>query len=563
MNYVGILLGLVLGAVIGFLIGKLGNKAGADSSQLDSVKEDLAKAEAELANVNSSLSSEKDQKQSLETKLAVAENEVKSKASLEKDYKELSEQSLSLQTELASVAEKFKASEESLKELRTSEEGLKRDRQILQDSYQEVRELNAQNEEKLLSLEKDLEAKADLASKNDQLIKEKEVLAVEKSRLKTQLEEQAAQSEEKLKLLEESKQTLKVEFQNLANKIFEEKSEKFTEVNKEKLDTLINPFKEQIKDFAKKVDETYDKESKERISLKEQITQLQQLNNKMSDEANNLTKALKGEVKTQGSWGEMILEKILEGAGLREGIEFRREVAVQNEEGKRFRPDVIVHLPEQRDVIIDSKVSLVAYERYMSATDEEEKAQALAAHVASVKSHVKLLSEKNYEDLQGVNNLDYVLLFMPVEGAFRLAVENDENLMLSASKENIMLISPSTLLISLRTIHSLWQYEYQNQNARKIAERAGALYDKFVAFVKDLEDIGKSIERTNTLYNAAHNKLVSGRGNVIRQTQTLIDLGVKSKKTLPAELLNEANQQERLAESKGDDQTLSLDFELK
>lgn len=563
MDFVWMAVGLILGVALGFLLAKVLNKGGVDDAELRSVQGDLIKLESELKLEKENLEALKLEKQQVDTSLAVAQNEVKNKDELEASYKESSERCANLQTDFTSLEVKFKNSEESLVQLKSVKDKAELDRDVLQKSYQELRENFAQQAEQLASLEKDLEAKAQLSEKYEALSNEKEALAVSKSRLQTQLEEQAAQSEEKLKLLEESKETLKAEFQNLANKIFEEKSEKFTQVNKEKLDTLINPFKEQIKDFAKKVDETYDKESKERISLKEQIAQLQNLNNKMSDEANNLTKALKGEVKTQGSWGEMILEKILEGAGLREGIEFRREVAVQNEEGKRYRPDVIVHLPEQRDVIIDSKLSLVAYERYMSATEEEDKAQALAAHLTSVKAHIKGLSEKNYEDLQGVNNLDYVLLFMPIEGAFRLAVENDENLMLDASKKNIMLISPSTLLISLRTIHSLWQYEYQNQNARKIAERAGALYDKFVAFVKDLEDIGKSIERTNTLYSAAHNKLVSGRGNVIRQTQTLIDLGVKSKKALPAELLNEANQQERLAESEGRDETLSFDFELK
>ncbi len=378
---------------------------------------------------------------------------------------------------------------------------------------------------------------------NRELEQELNDLSVKCGKLETTLQEKDKANAETLKNLAEAKESMTHEFKNLAQKIFEEKSEKFVEVNKSKIDLVISPFKEQLKDFAKKIDDTYDKESKERVSLVEQINQLQSLNKKMSDEANNLTKALKGDNKTQGNWGELILERILEESGLTEGREFQREVSFTDSDNKRLRPDVIVHLPEGKDVIIDSKVTLVAYERYCSATSEAEQTAALSEHVAAVKNHVKQLSAKSYEDIDGVKTLDYVLLFMPIEAAFRTLIENDEKAYLDASRQKILIVSPSTLLITLRTIASIWKYEYQNRNVLEIAKKAGTLYDKFVGFVTDMEKINKSLTTAQTTYDAAFNKLKSGKGNLVRSCEQLKELGIKHKKTLSAELVDSSDEQ--------------------
>lgn len=429
---------------------------------------------------------------------------------------------------------------EAFSNLNSSHVEISKNLKKMEERQQQRTSYLAKAEEKIQSLRHKIEDFKKIENKRDSLQEENSSLIAQKSQLETRLQEQQKQNNEKLKLLDEAKVNLKNEFQNLAQKIFEEKSEKFTEVNKHKLEQLIHPFREQIKDFSKKVDDSYDKDSKERLTLKQEILQLQQLNSQMSQDAINLTKALKGDVKTQGNWGELILERILEESGLRKGIEFDREKSFTNDNGRSLRPDVIVHLPDNKEIIVDSKVSLVAYERYCSASSDEERVTALAEHLSSVKSHIKGLSAKNYDGIKEINCLEYVLLFMPVEGAFRLALEADKNLILEASKQNIMLICPSTLLISLRTIYSLWKYQYQNINARKIADRAAVLYEKFAGFVEDVENIGKSLGRSQELWQKARHKLSHGPGNLVRQCEILTELGVKPKKQLKKQIRQEA-----------------------
>ena len=316
------------------------------------------------------------------------------------------------------------------------------------------------------------------------------------------------------------------------------------------MDGLLKPLGEKIKDFEKRVEETYDRESKERFSLAKEVRDLQTLNVRISQDAVNLTNALKGENKTQGTWGEVILERVLEKSGLEKGREYEVQVNLKNSQGQRFQPDVVVHLPEGKDVIIDSKVSLVGYERYCSAEPGSQQQEALKAHIQSLRQHVKQLSEKDYQNLENVRTLDFVLLFVPVEAAFTLAVQQDNELFSNAFDKNIVLVAPSTLLATLRTIQNIWRYEQQNKNAQEIAGKAGALYDKFVNFVADLEDIGGKLDSVQAVYAKAHNKLVSGKGNLVTRAENMRELGARVTKSLPANLVELASQEQAIQISK-------------
>lgn len=366
---------------------------------------------------------------------------------------------------------------------------------------------------------------------NNQLLRE------QAAELKTTLEYEKKQTSEKLVLLENAKERMSTEFKNIANEIFENKQKVFSERSREQLDGLLKPLSERIKDFEKKVDETYDKESKERFSLAKEVKNLQRLNARISQDAINLTNALKGQSKTQGTWGEIILERVLEKSGLEKGREYEVQVSLKNEDGRRLQPDVIVHLPGGKHVIIDSKVSLTAYERYCSVDDEAEKNRELNLHIQSLRSHIKGLGDKDYQKIESVKSLDFVLLFIPIEAAFSLAVQHDGDLFGEAFDKNIVLVAPSTLLATLRTIQNIWRYEQQNRNAQKIATTAGRLYDKFVNFVQDVEEIGSRIDAAQKAYDKAHNKLVSGRGNLINRAEGMRELGVKVSKSLPQHLV--------------------------
>lgn len=359
------------------------------------------------------------------------------------------------------------------------------------------------------------------------------------SGLQVRLEEEQRQNSEKLALLKGAEEDMKLQFSKLANDIFEQRSKVHAEQNRLQLDTILKPFKEQVNAFGKKIEDNYITETKERHLLKDQIIQLRSLNERLSDDANNLTKALKGENKTQGNWGELILERILESSGLREGHEYETQGSYKDEQGKMYRPDVLIHLPDEKDIVIDSKVSLVAYDHYMKAEEENEKANALKQHVASIRAHIKGLSDKKYENLVGVKSLDFVLLFMPIEGAYMLALENDANFFQEAIKENIMVVGPSTLLVTLRTIEYIWRNERQEQNAQEIAQKGADLYDKFVGFVEDMEKIGGQISKTQESYDSAMNKLSTGKGNLIKRTEDMKKLGIKTKKKIDAKLLEE------------------------
>jgi DNA recombination protein RmuC len=359
-----------------------------------------------------------------------------------------------------------------------------------------------------------------------------------------------AGSIEKFKSQEEKLTTLKdeleninkkytTEFENIANKILEEKTQKFTDQNKSNLDTILTPLRERITEFSEKVEKAYKEENTERITLKAEIKQLVELNKQVSEEANNLAKALKGDSQAQGSWGEYILESVLEKSGLVKDREYFIQESFSTGTNSRVRPDVIVKLPENKNIIIDSKVSLVAYERFVSEHDELAKANHLKEHIQSIKNHIKGLSEKNYQDLHKVGSLDFVLLFVPIESAFALGIQNESKLFTDAFEKNIMLVSPSTLLLALRTIANIWRTEYQNKNAVEIGRLAGAMYDKLVGFTSDMEDIKKSIDKSSENYEKAINKLLQGKGNVMNTAQKIKHLGAKTSKNLPEDFLSD------------------------
>jgi len=390
---------------------------------------------------------------------------------------------------------------------------------------------------KLNELSTSLSTSEELSQENSSLKEDLRLRREELISLRVRSELEEKQFEEKLTLLNESRDELGSAFKNIANEIFEDRSKKFASANKESLSAILSPLEEKIQTFEKRVEETYINESKERFALTNQIENLQKLNARISEDAVNLTNALTADNKVQGTWGEMALEKILDISGLVKGREYDIQVSLKEEGGGRAQPDVVVHLPESRDIIIDSKVSLKAWVSYCGAETASIKAEASKSLVESVRNHVKLLSNKDYQNLEGVNSLDYVFLFMPIEAAYAKAIQEDKDLFQFAFDRNIIFVVPTTLLTTLKTVQNLWRLAQQNQNANEIAKRAGALYDKFVAFVGDLDDVGQRIESTRVSFDRARSKLATGKGNLIRRAETLKELGAKTSKKQSSELL--------------------------
>ncbi|WP_413113022.1 DNA recombination protein RmuC [Thaumasiovibrio sp. DFM-14] len=352
--------------------------------------------------------------------------------------------------------------------------------------------------------------------------------------------------QEKLHLLENAEQRMREQFEALANQLFEQKSRSVDEQNKLSLEGLLGPLKSQLEGFRKQVDDSFGREAQERHTLVHEINNLKKLNEQMAQEAINLTQALKGDNKAQGNWGEVVLAKVLESCGLREGYEFTTQTSLTSVDGKRYQPDVIVNLPQEKQVVVDAKMSLVAYERYYNADTFAEQELALSEHVASLRGHMRGLSKKDYQQLQGIRSLDYVLMFVPVEPAFQVAVAAEPALVSEAMEHNIMLVSPTTLMVALRTIANLWRYENQNQNAKQIADRAAKLYDKLRLFVDDMEQVGQSLDRATQGYRGAMNKLVVGRGNLIRQAEGFKALGVEVKRNISPQLVAESEDSESI-----------------
>ena len=356
----------------------------------------------------------------------------------------------------------------------------------------------------------------------------------------TALEAERRHSTEKLALLEEAKTKLSDQFKALAAEILEDKSKRFTELNKENMGQILNPLKEKLGEFQGKVEELYDKEGKDRNQLVGQVDNLMKLNQQLSRNAENLTRALKGSNKTQGNWGEMILENILQSSGLEKDREYCVQASHTLADGTRAQPDVVINLPENRHLIVDAKVSLTDYERYVSAEDENERASAVAGHVASIHAHINGLSAKNYQERYQLPAIDFVILFVPIEPAFMLAIGHDEKLWQYAWQRNILLVSPSTLLFVLRTVHYLWKQEKQNKNVQEIADRGKALYEKLVGFVEDLQKLGTELNQAQRAYESTMNKLKTGRGNLIVQAEKLKELGVGPTKSLPQDIVESA-----------------------
>ena len=373
--------------------------------------------------------------------------------------------------------------------------------------------------------------------------------------LEQRLASQQTQYEAQLKLLHEAKLSLGQEFENLANRIFDDKQAKFSAQSKEAIEVSLSPLRRDLGDFRKQVETAYDKENADRNKLAGQISELQKQTLQISADAVSLANALRGDNKAQGNWGEFVLEKLLEDSGLTNGREYDTQVALKDESGKRRNPDVIVHLPEGRDIVIDAKVSLVDYERYFHAADDDTKEQCLSQHLATLRAHIKGLSVKDYEKLEGVNSLDFVLIFVPVESAFMLALDHDPEMMRDAYDRGIILVSPSTLMVTLRTIKNLWRYADQNRNAQLIADKAGALYYQFVLYVEALDEVGRHLDKSTEAWDTARKRLSTGRGNLVRRSEELKKLGAKTKKTLPPDLsVDDIAQQEssiRLEDNQG------------
>ena len=380
-----------------------------------------------------------------------------------------------------------------------------------------------------------------IVQEREKIRTEKETLAIQLSKKETDFDHLWERHKEQKEEVEKLQEKFTKEFENLANKILEEKTVKFTEQNKENLKNILSPLQDKIQLFEKKVEDTHKESIDYHAALRQQILGLREMNEQMSKETLNLTKALKGDSKMQGNWGELVLERVLEKSGLEKGREYEVQQSFVTEEGNRLFPDVVINLPDGKKMIVDSKVTLTAYERYINAEDETEKVQFLKEHLIAIKRHVDQLSEKNYHDLYQMESPDFVLLFIPIESAFALALNEDTSLYNKAFEKNIVIVTPSTLLATLRTIDSMWTNQKQQENAVEIARQAGALYDKFEGFVSDLVKIGKKMDEAKAEYGNAMNKLFDGKGNLINSVEKLKKMGAKAKKALPENILQRAN----------------------
>lgn len=361
----------------------------------------------------------------------------------------------------------------------------------------------------------------------------------ELTELKTRLEQERQNFAEQLKLLQDAKLDLSKEFENIANKIFDHKQQQFSNSSKNLLETTLDPLRLQLNEFRRKVEDVYEKETADRNRLAGQVLELQKQTQKIGEDAINLAQALKGNSKVQGNWGEVVLERLLEQSGLQKGREYDTQISFTDESGSRRMPDVIVHLPENKDIIIDAKVSLVDYEKYCNTDDDLERQRYLVAHVASLRSHIKQLSVKDYEKLDGVKSLDFVFIFVPVEAAFLLALQHEPGLSHEAYDRRIILVSPTNLLAILRTVENIWRYEKQNRNAERIARDAGALHDQFVLLLESLDSVGNYLDKTREAYDTTRKRLQTGRGNLVKRVDDIRRLGAKTKKRIDRELIDD------------------------
>ncbi|UTF60724.1 DNA recombination protein RmuC [Gilvimarinus sp. DA14] len=422
-------------------------------------------------------------------------------------------------------------SETELQEQKLNITRLEQSRDELNRKLSEQMSLNSGLKERLTHFET---LKSEQQALESQVVR----LSEQRSQLSTQLEAERDKLKAQESLLEQTRQELKKEFELTANKLFEQKSAQFNSTSQSLLEGALSPFKAQLSDFRKKVEDVYEKENAERNRLSGQIQELQKQAHKIGEDAVNLAQALKGNSKAQGGWGEIVLERLLEQSGLQKGREYETQLSFTSETGARRMPDVVVRLPEGKDIVIDAKVSLTDYERYCSSDDEGERQKYLQAHIQSVRNHIKGLSAKDYENLPGLRALDFVFIFVPIEAAFMLALQHDANLYKDAYDRQIILASPTTLLAILRTVENIWRYEKQNRNAERIAKDAGGLHDQFVGVLEALDQLGQQLDKTRDAYDKTHKRLHSGRGNLLRRVDTIRRLGAKTKKTIDPALLD-------------------------
>ncbi len=488
MELIYLIVGVVVGGVVGFLFMRMSLKT--------KVLEAVSEKEKVLAEL-------REEKSELGLQNAVIESSLSEK-----------------QKTLKEIEEKFEQETKMRQEVETQSATFLADRKNLVENLENLKESFTSMESKL---------KIEQNAKQETEIRMTEMLA-EKESLLEKLENERKQ-------LTEIQEKFTAEFENLANKILKQNTQDFNTASTKNIGELLTPLKERLQNFEKKVESTYEKGLRDQSDLKAELKKLHDLSLRLDQDARNLTNALKADTKKQGNWGEIILERVLERSGLIKDQEYFVQQTARNEEGEMLRPDVVIKLPDEKHIIIDSKVSLTAYTQYVSEDDEQKRDMALKMHLTSVKKHVKELSAKSYESLRDFNSPDFVLMFMPIEPAFALAVQTDPELFNFAWKERVVIVSPTTLLATLRTVASIWKYEKQNQNAMEIAERGGKLYDKFESFVKDLELVGTNIQRAGKSYDDAHKKLTSGSGNLIRQVEQLKKMGVSTKKSLPEQYL--------------------------
>lgn len=450
------------------------------------------------------------------------------------DQKHYKDQEKRLTQELSHTKQKFEIS---------SEKVLKFQNKLASDEVK-INSLTKDGERLFAELNKLSTKHDELLRKIESLTEEKSALQIERSKLLKHIEAETQNAQEKIVLLENAKKSLTEQFENLANRIFEEKSEKFTNQNKVNLAEVLQPFKNDINEFKKKVDDVYLQEGKERASLQKEVNKLFELNQEMNKEAKNLTKALKGDKKLQGDWGEVVLERVLESSGLRKGYEYDVQTSYKSsdneENAKIMRPDAIVHLPDGKDVIIDAKVSLISYDGYTRADSDSIKLEFLKKHIDAIRQHITLLSSKNYERLSQVNSLDFILMFMPIEAAFVVAFQHDDSLFQRSFKKRIIIVTPTTLLATLGTIRNTWKYKSLNKNASDITDRATKMLEKFRGFVEDVEALGKQLDKSKETYDGAVNKLTKGRGNLISQAVQLENMGIHMKRTLPKDIVEQS-----------------------